>query len=453
MYLRSKLAIAAISTMSAISAILIVAASCVAAVATSSQPATTVAASASAGGAVLLTGARVLAPEGDRWLAERDILVDGGKIAAVGAAGSLAAPAGTRRLDLAGLHLIPGLIDLHTHLLLHPYDETSWDDQVLREALALRTIRATVAARQTLEAGYTTIRDLGTEGAGFADVALRDAVAAGMVPGPRIFASTRAIVAVGAYGPQGFDPRWELPKGAQEASGADGVRRAAREQIAAGADWVKVYADYRRRPGAPATATFTIEELRAAVEEAASAGLPVAAHASTPEGIRRAVLAGVATIEHGTGATDEVLRLMKERGVWLVPTFAAGEAIARYGGWQPGEPEPQRLRDAREMMRRALAVGVPIANGSDAGVFTHGDNARELELLVDYGMTPAAALRAATAAAARVLGGEGDLGRIAPGFAADLVAVDGDPLADVSALRRVRLVIKEGEATPLASSH
>ena len=393
-------------------------------------------AAAPAADAVVLAGAQVLAPEGDRWLSGQDVLVENGKIAAVGPAGSLAAPAGARRLDLAGLHLIPGLIDLHTHLLLHPYDETSWDDQVLREPLELRTIRATVAARKTLEAGFTTIRELGTEGAGFADVALRDAVAAGMIPGPRIFAATRAIVAVGAYGPAGFDPRWEVPKGAQEANGADGVRRAARQQIAAGADWVKVYADYRRRPGAPSTATLTQEEIAAAVEEAASAGLKVAAHAYTPEGIRRAVLAGVATIEHGTGATEEVLRLMKERGVWLVPTLAAGEAVSRYAGWKPGEPEPQRLRDARETMRRALAIGVPIANGSDAGVFAHGDNARELELLVDYGMTPAAALRAATADAARVLGRAADLGRIAPGFTADLVAVDGDPLADVSALRR-----------------
>jgi imidazolonepropionase-like amidohydrolase len=320
---------------------------------------------------------------------------------------------------------------------------------VLRETLELRTIRATLAARRTLEAGFTTVRDLGTEGAGFADVALRDAVAAGMVPGPRIFASTRAIVAVGAYGPQGFDPRWAVPQGAQEASGPDGVRRAAREQIAAGADWVKVYADYRRRPGAPATPTLTVEEIAAAVDEAASAGLKVSAHAATPEGIRRAVLAGAATIEHGTGATEEVLRLMKDRGVWLVPTLAAGEAIARYAGWRPGAPEPPRLREARAMMGRALAVGVPVAHGSDAGVFAHGANARELELMVNYGMTPAAALRAATADAARVLGRAADLGSIAPGATADLAAVEGDPLADVSALLRVRWVMKEGRAIPL----
>jgi imidazolonepropionase-like amidohydrolase len=424
--------------------------------------------------ALLLTGARVLDEAGERLVAGRDVLVADGRIVAVGPAGTLGppppaagapaappaaagaptaaasaagAPAAARepvRVDLAGLALLPGLIDCHTHLLLHPYDETSWNDQVLKEALELRTIRAVTAARATLEAGFTTIRELGTEGAGFADVALRDAIAARLVPGPRILASTRAIVASGSYGPAGFDPRWEVPKGAQVADGADGVRRAVREQIAAGADWVKVYADYPRRPGAPSTPTFSAEELAAAVDEARSAGLRVAAHAHTAEGARRAVLAGVATIEHGTGATAEVLDLMRRRGVALCPTLAAAEAVSRYAGWRPGQPEPQRLRDARQAFARALTAKVIIANGSDAGVFAHGDNARELELLVAWGMTPGEALRAATATAASVLGRGHDLGRIAPGYVADLVAFQGDPLADVAALRHPLLVIKDG---------
>jgi imidazolonepropionase-like amidohydrolase len=400
--------------------------------------------------ALLLTGARVLDESGERWVAGRDVLVAGGRIVAVGPAGTLAAAGaasgrGVVRLDLSGLALMPGLIDLHTHLLLHPYDETPWNDQVLKEALELRTIRAVTAARATLEAGFTTIRELGTEGAGFADVALRDAIAMGMVPGPRIFAATRAIVAGGSYGPAGFDPRWEVPKGAQVADGADGVRRAVREQIAAGADWIKVYADYPRRPGAPSTPTFSQEELAAAVDEAKSAGLPVAAHAHTAEGIRRAVLAGVATIEHGDGATAEVLELMRRRGVALCPTLAASEAVTRYAGWRPGQPEPQRLREARAAFARALAARVIIANGSDAGVFAHGDNARELELLVAWGMTPRAALRAATTTAATVLGRGSDLARIAPGYVADLVALQGDPLADIAAVRHPVLVIKEGK--------
>jgi imidazolonepropionase-like amidohydrolase len=259
-----------------------------------------------------------------------------------------------------------------------------------------------------------------------------------------MFVATRALVASGAYGPAGFDPRWEIPKGAEVVDGPDAVRRAAREQIAGGADWIKVYADYRRRPGGPATATFTQEEMAAAFDEARSAGLPAAAHASTPEGIRRAVLAGVTTIEHGTGATDSVLALMKERHVVLCPTLAASEALARYAGWKPGEPEPERLRDSHQMFARALKIGVTIANGSDVGVFAHGENAREIELMVAFGMSPKDALKAATATAAAVLGKGKELGRLAPGYLADLVAFRGDPLVDISALRHPVLVVKDG---------
>jgi imidazolonepropionase-like amidohydrolase len=392
---------------------------------------------------LLLTGARVLAPSGDRLLDGQDVLVRDGRIAAVGAAGTLHAPDGARRIDLAGLTLIPGLIEMHSHLLLHPYNETPWDDQVLKEPLELRTIRGVVAARATLEAGFTTVRDLGTEGAGFADVSLRDAIAAGMIPGPRVFAATRALVATGSYGPSGFDPRWEMPKGAQVVDGPVAMRKAVREQIAAGADWIKVYADYRRRPGVT-TPTFTQEEMAAAVDEARSAGLPVAAHAYTEEGIRRAILAGVATIEHGTYVTDELLALMKKKGVALVPTLAASDAIARYAGWKPGEPEPPRVKESRDMFARALKSGVTIANGSDVGVFTHGENYRELELMVAYGMPPREALRAATATAAAVLRKDKELGRIAPGFLADLVAVKGDPLVDISVIERPAVVVKDG---------
>jgi len=393
--------------------------------------------------ALLLTGARVLAPSGEGWLEGHGVLIEDGRIARVAPAGELDLRPAAQQLELDGLYLVPGLIDLHSHLLLHPYDETPWTDQVLREALELRTIRGVVAARETLEAGFTTLRDLGTEGAGFADVALRDAVAQGLIPGPRIYAVTRALVAGASYGPHGFDPRWEVPKGAQEADGVAGVRRAVREQIAAGADWIKVYADYRRSDGAPSTPTFSQEELAALVDEAHTAGLPVAAHASTPEGIRRAVEAGVQTIEHGSGATPEVLALMAERGVVLCPTLAAYEAIAGYGGWQPGEPEPERLVRARRMFADARAAGVVIANGSDVGVFDHGDNARELELMVEYGMSPSQALAAATRIAAEVLERD-DLGVIEEGATADLVALGADPLEDISAVRDVRQVIREG---------
>jgi imidazolonepropionase-like amidohydrolase len=393
---------------------------------------------------LLLAGARLFDADAGRLLAGQDVLILDGRISQIAPPAKMQAPPDAVRHDLAGRTLLPGLMDLHSHLLLHPYDETTWDDQVLKESLEYRTILATVAARRTLEAGFTTLRDLGTEGAGWADVALRDAIAREIMPGPRLFVATRAIVPTGCYGPSGFDPRWTVPVGAQVADGPDGVRRAVREQIAAGADWVKLYADYRRRPGGAITPTFSQDELSAAVEEARSAERPVAAHAATDEGIRRCVLAGVHTIEHGYFASDAVLALMRERSVALCPTLAASEALARYEGWQPEQPEPPRVARARAMFQRALAAGVTIACGSDVGVFAHGDNARELELMHAYGMTSVDVLRAATVVAARVLRHENDLGRIATGYVADLLAVGGDPLADLGVLRRPALVVKDG---------
>lgn len=391
---------------------------------------------------LVLENARVLAQDGASFLpAGAAVVVAGDRVASVGAAPASGA---ATRIDLAGFFVVPGLIDLHTHLLLHPYDEAPWNDQVLKESLEFRTVRGVAAAKATLDAGFTTIRDLGTEGAGFADVGLRDAIARGIVPGPRVLASTKALVTTGGYGPLGFDPRWDVPRGAQVADGADGVRRAVREQIAAGADWIKVYADYRRVAGAAATPTFTEEELAAVVDEARSAGLPVAAHASTDAGIARAVRAGVKTIEHGTDASDATLDLMAKRGVVLCPTLAAVEATARYAGWKGGAPEPERLGAGKRLVLRARDRGVVIACGSDAGVFAHGTNAREIELLADAGLSPADALRSATAVAAAVIGEERSLGRVAEGHRADLVVLRADPLADVRALRSVVLVIQGG---------
>ena len=405
---------------------------------------------------LLIVGAKVLDPEGERWLDDRAVLVVDGhikRIAPMGEIDSQAAGA-AKRIDAAGQYLVPGLMDLHTHLLLHPYNEKVWDDQVLKESLESRTIRGVNAAKATLEAGFTTIRDLGTEGAGVADVALRDAINSGMIAGPRVLAVTRAIVATGCYGPSGFDPRvqQDLLQGAQEVTGIDEMRKAVREQIALGADWIKVYADYRRAPGSPATPTFTEEELRAAVDEARSAGRKVSAHATTDEGIRRAVQAGVATIEHGYGASRETMQLMKERGVALCPTMAAAEAVALYAGWRPeanggADPRsktPASVEQSRASLALAREVGVTIANGSDAGVFAHGENAWELELLVKAGMPPPQALAAATRVAAKTIGRDEDLGRVQEGFVADLVLLRADPLADISALRKVAVVIKGG---------
>jgi imidazolonepropionase-like amidohydrolase len=373
------------------------------------------------------------------------ILIKGNKIEKVG---TFEIPPGAEIIDLSDMTVLPGLIDSHVHLFLH---EGSYDDQLLKESIPYRTIRAVVHAKQTLEAGFTTIRDLETEGAGYADVDLKTAINQGIIPGPRMQVSTRALSTTGGYALMGYSWEIQVPTGAQLVDGVDEVRKAVREQIKYGADWIKIYADSRRRRNEVADSltwylTFSDDELKAIVEEAQKMNVKVAAHCYSSIAAQRAINAGVASIEHGLYLDEATLKLMKEKGVYYCPTLVA------YYRWSKREclsPETRKMIENTvklhsETFKRALKVGVKIAFGSDL-TESHGTNAEEFELMVKYGMKPLDAIKSATIISAELLGWQDKIGSIEPGKLADIIAVKGDPLNDIKVLRDVKFVMKDGE--------
>jgi imidazolonepropionase-like amidohydrolase len=367
-------------------------------------------------------------------------------------------PPDAKVIDLSALTCVPGLIDSHTHVLLQG-DITSadYDEQLLKQSPEYRTILATMNVRRMLSWGFTSIRDVETEGAGYADVDVKNAIERGVIPGPRMQVATRALDVTGAYPLLGYAPGVIVPKGVQETDGADGARRAVREQIYHGADWIKVYSDrsYQVLPDGTLDdiPTFTPEELRAIVDEAHRQRHKVASHAVARQGVHNSVEAGVDSIEHGIYIADEDMRLMVQKGIFYVPTIFVGEYVAE-GRAKAGAGVWMQMGEIHEKtFRRALKAGVKIAFGTDVGGFDWRINpAREFGWMVKYGMTPEQALRAATVRGAELLGWTDKLGTIEAGKLADIVAVAGDPLADITRLEHVRFVMKEGTVYPSAEA-
>ena len=386
------------------------------------------------------------------------IVIRGNRIETVGDAASTKIPAGAQAIDLSGSTVLPGLIDSHTHLFLQGEDpaEGGYDVQLLKHGLAFRAARAAVSARRALEQGFTTIRDVETEGAGYGDVGIKEAIEAGYIPGPRMFVVTRAISTTGGYNLEGYAPEVDVPKGAQIVDGPVEARKAAREQLDHGADWIKVYMTHRswldKKGNLFSQPTLSLEEIRAIVDEAHGWGKKVACHAYNGVGLHRALDGGCDSIEHGLELDDAAIAQMVKQGTWLCPTMSV-----YYDHWAPADtPAGRRDRKRVELhgpsLRKAIRAGVKIAFGTDVGGFSWNEPiAREFARMVEFGMTPMAAIQSATSKAAEMLDMSGEIGVIAPGAYADVVAVEADPLRDVSALEHVAFVMKDGRVFSNAS--
>jgi len=380
------------------------------------------------------------------------IVIRGNRIESVGDSVSAKIPAGARVLDLSQTTVLPGLIDAHTHIFLQGEipAEGGYDAQLLKHGLAFRAARATVAARRALEQGFTTIRDVETEGAGYGDVGIKQAIDAGYIPGPRMFVVTRAISTTGGYPLEDYAPEIELPKGVQIVDGPVEARKAAREQLDHGADWIKVYMTHRswldKQGNLVSQPTLTLEEIRAIVDETHGWGKKVACHAYNGVGLRRALDGACDSIEHGLELDDAAIAQMVRQGTWLCPTMSV-----YYHEWAPagtpaGERDRKRVAVHGPSLQKARKAGVKIAFGTDVGGFPWTEPiAQEFPRLIEFGMTPMAAIQAATSRAAEMLGMSGQLGTVAPGAYADIVAVSGDPLKDVKVLEGVFFVMKDGK--------
>jgi len=397
---------------------------------------------------ILIHAARLIDGSSDRPRTDQGILVEGDRITQVGAWADLSMKhAGARVVDLADRTVLPGLIDNHVHILLQgDITAEDYDEQLLKESIPYRAIRATAAVRTALMNGFTTMRDLETEGAMYADVDIKRAINAGIIPGPRMFVSTRAFAPTGMYPLSGYSWELRVPEGVQIVDGPDNIRKAVREQVKYGADWIKFYSDRRYYIGKDSRlhswVNFTDEEMKALVDEAHRLGRKVAAHAIGWDGIDAALRAGVNTIEHGDGLTPDLMDRMSKTGVYWCPTIFVGVYVAegRGGIW------PKMVEIEKNAFGEALKRGVLISYGTDAGGYAWTENqAQELDYMVRYGMTPMQAIRSATSVAAALLDQQDNLGTIAPGNYADLIAVDGDPLADIRELQRVKFVMKGGK--------